>query len=76
MPSSPRIGGQGAWVHRRNVRGYEVFLEPDPDEGGYVVRCPSLSGCYTQGDTVEEAIGNIEEAILLCLEDTQQLKES
>ena len=61
---------------QQEVLGFQVVLEHDAEVGGYVVRCPSLPGCYTQGDTVEEAIGNIEGAILLCLEDTQQLKES
>jgi predicted RNase H-like HicB family nuclease len=48
---------------------FKVLLEPDEDAGGYVVSCPALPGCYTQGDTIDEALGNIEEAILLCLED-------
>ena len=50
---------------------FKVFLEPDED-GGYVVVCPSLSGCYSQGNTVEEALANIREAIELCLEDLQE----
>jgi len=45
------------------------MLEPDEESGGYVVTCPSIPGCYSQGDTVDEAIANIKEAILLCLED-------
>ena len=48
---------------------FKVLLEPDEDAGGYVVSWPALPGCYTQGDTIDEALGNIEEAILLCLED-------
>ena len=47
---------------------FKVLLEPDED-GGYVVVCPSIPGCYSQGDTVEEALANIREAIELCLED-------
>ena len=50
-------------------------LELD-DTGGYVVVCPSLPGCYSQGDTVEEALANIEEAIALCLEDMQARGET
>jgi len=42
---------------------FKVVLEPDLDDGGYVVSCPSLPGCYSQGDTVEEALENIREAI-------------
>jgi len=53
---------------------YKVLLEPAP-EGGYVVYCPSLPGCYSQGDTVEEALSNIKEAIQLCLEDMREAGE-
>lgn len=47
---------------------FKVVLMPDR-EGGYVVSCPALPGCYSQGDTIEQARENIREAILLCLED-------
>ncbi len=52
------------------IYDFKVLLEPD-ETGGYVVSCPSLPGCYTQGETVAEALDNIKEAILLCLEDLQ-----
>ena len=57
------------------IHDFKVFLEPD-ETGGYVVVCPSLPGCYSQGDTVEEALANIEEAIALCLEDMQARGET
>lgn len=47
---------------------FKVVLEPD-EAGGYVVSCPGLQGCYSQGETVGEALVNIREAIALCLED-------
>ena len=50
---------------------FKVLLEPDEEAGGYVVSCPALPGCYSQGDTIDEALENIREAILLCLEDLQ-----
>jgi len=53
------------------VYDFKVILEPDEETGGYVVSCPALPGCYTQGDTIGEALENIKEAILLCLEDMQ-----
>jgi len=56
------------------VFDFKVFLEPDED-GGYVVVCPSLQGCCSQGETVEEAMANIREAIELCLEDLQERGE-
>ncbi|MFQ5723046.1 MAG: type II toxin-antitoxin system HicB family antitoxin [Terriglobia bacterium] len=49
---------------------FKVFLEP-AEEGGYVVSCPSLPGCYSQGESVDEALENIKEAITLCLEELQ-----
>lgn len=44
-----------------------VVLIPDED-GGYVVECPVIPGCISQGDTREEALANIKDAIALCLE--------
>ena len=44
-----------------------VVLEPS-DEGGYTVYVPSLPGCISEGDTEEEALVNIKEAIELYLE--------
>jgi predicted RNase H-like HicB family nuclease len=44
-----------------------VSLDRDED-GVWIVECPSIPGCVSQGSTREEALGNIKEAILLCLE--------
>jgi len=49
---------------------FKVILEPD-EKGGYVAVCPSLPGCYSQGDSVEEALKNIKEAIELCLKNME-----
>jgi predicted RNase H-like HicB family nuclease len=40
----------------------QVFVYPGED-GYWVVECPSLPGCISQGRTREEAVGNIQEAI-------------
>ncbi|MDH4408157.1 MAG: type II toxin-antitoxin system HicB family antitoxin [Verrucomicrobiales bacterium] len=41
----------------------------DRDEDGvWVVECPAIPGCVSQGDTREEALANIREAIAACLE--------
>lgn len=45
----------------------KVVLEPS-DEGGYTVYVPALPGCISEGNTVEEALKNIQEAIELYLE--------
>lgn len=42
----------------------KVILEKQ-EEGGYTVHVPSLPGCISQGETVEEAVENIREAIEL-----------
>ena len=46
---------------------YRVLLRKEP-EGGYTVVVPSLPGCVTYGDTVEQAIEMAKEAIELYLE--------
>ncbi len=43
------------------ARDYRVILEPDED--GFSVWVPALPGCVSQGDTREEALANIREAI-------------
>ena len=40
-----------------------VILIPDQEVGGYTVEVPSLPGCVTEGDTVEEALANARDAI-------------
>jgi len=45
----------------------KVILEPN-DDGGYTVYVPALPGCLSEGDTKEEALKNIREAIELYLE--------
>jgi len=46
---------------------FKVVLQ-EAEEGGYIVSCPALPGCHSQGDNVEEALKNIKEAIAGCLE--------
>jgi predicted RNase H-like HicB family nuclease len=45
---------------------YRVIIEKGEDFG-YVVHCPAIPGCHSQGNTVEEAIENIKDAIKGCL---------
>ena len=44
-----------------------IVIEGDAD--GYFVSCPALQGSYSQGDTYEEAVENIKDAVRLHLED-------
>jgi len=46
---------------------FQIVLEPS-DEGGFTVYVPSLPGCISEGETEEEALSNIREAIELYLE--------
>jgi predicted RNase H-like HicB family nuclease len=46
---------------------FTVVLQPEAD-GGYSVVCPAVPGCVSQGDTLDEALANVREAIVLCLE--------
>jgi len=38
------------------------------EDFGYVAHCPAIPGCHSQGQTIEEAIENIKDAIRGCLE--------
>jgi predicted RNase H-like HicB family nuclease len=46
---------------------FPIVVESDSD--GYFVSCPALQGCYSQGETYEEAVENIKDAIRLHIED-------
>ena len=48
-------------------RVYKVIFEPQ-EEGGYTVTVPSLPGCISEGNSYEEALANIKEAMALYLE--------
>ena len=50
---------------------YKVVLEPQ-EEGGYTVFVPTLPGCVSQGETAEEALVNIREAIEVYLESLKE----
>ena len=46
----------------------KVTVIIEKDEFGYYAYCPELKGCHTQGDTLDEALKNIKEAVELYLE--------
>ncbi|MDA1192905.1 MAG: type II toxin-antitoxin system HicB family antitoxin [Candidatus Poribacteria bacterium] len=47
---------------------FDVILTPDDEAGGFIAEVPTLPGCMTQGETESEALENIKDAILGCLE--------
>ena len=53
---------------------FHIALEP-AEEGGFNVSVPALDGCFTQGETEEEAMRNAKEAILCHLEGLEKLNE-
>jgi len=52
---------------------FSIVIEKDKD--GYYAYCPELQGCYAQGDTYEEVIANIKDAIKLHIEDRHASNE-
>ena len=57
----------------KKVYQFPIIIERDED-GYFIVECPVFSGCYSQGETFDEAIKNIREVIDLCLEEKQNQK--
>ncbi len=54
---------------------FDVVVQKD-ETGGYVAFVPSLPGCHTQGETLEELMKNVEEAIELYLETLDEEEKS
>lgn len=52
----------------RNATQLPIFIEKDED-GLYIVECPLFEGCYSQGNTLDEAMHNIREVVALVLEE-------
>lgn len=46
---------------------FKVVVTPDPEDGGFIVSCPALPGCHSEGETLEEALENIRDAIRGCV---------
>ncbi|HIJ06703.1 MAG: hypothetical protein XE11_2273 [Methanomicrobiales archaeon 53_19] len=47
---------------------FQVVVREDAEDGGYNVSCPAIPGCHSQGETVDEALENIKDAIVACVE--------
>ena len=57
------------------MKNYRFSVIVERDKEGYFAFCPELQGCYTQGDTYEQVIANIKDAIKLHVEDRLANKE-
>ena len=55
---------KGGWVLK--VRGYEVWLEVEPDTEHIVITCPDLTGCVAYANSLDSALIKIEDLILTC----------
>ena len=53
---------------------FNIVVERDED-GVYIASCPALQGCYSQGDTYEEAVENLKGAIRLHIEARREVGE-
>lgn len=51
------------------MKSYRLAVIIEKDDHGYFAFCPGLQGCYTQGESYEEAVANIRDAIRLHIED-------
>jgi predicted RNase H-like HicB family nuclease len=54
----------------------KVSVVIEKDEYGYYAYCPQLEGCHTQGDSLEEVLSNIKEAIELYIETLSEDEKS
>ncbi len=54
-------------MKKERVYEFDVIILED-ESGGYVALVPALPGCHTQGDTIDEVVRNVKEAIELYLE--------
>lgn len=59
---------------KQKVLEYNAIFQKEK-EGGFSVWIPALPGCASQGETFEEAMENIKEAIFLYLEDEKDIEE-
>ena len=57
------------------MKRYQFSIVIERDKDGYFVFCPELQGCYSLGDTYEEALNNIKDAIKIHMEDRLANKE-
>ena len=68
MPSRARTRSVDEEAGRIAARPYARMLIPDVEDGGYVARVLEFPGCVSEGDTPNEAIANIEDALRLVVE--------
>jgi predicted RNase H-like HicB family nuclease len=70
IPISTKTGGGNP------MKRYRLSVIVEKDKDGYFAFAPDLQGCYSQGDSYEEAIENIRDAIRLNIQDLQESGDS
>jgi len=70
-----KIARERTYMVKVFKREFKVILHPDLEDGGYWVECPELPGCSSQGDSVEEALDMIKDAIKGHLEVGEEVKK-
>lgn len=55
---------------------FTAILRPDLEDGGYTVSCKEIPAAISQGETIEEALDNLVDALALCLETKAEVKAS
>jgi predicted RNase H-like HicB family nuclease len=70
-----KMGQERAYKVKVRGKAYDVILHPDLEDGGFWVECPSLPGCSSQGDTVEESLSMIRDAVEGHLEVAEEPKQ-
>jgi predicted RNase H-like HicB family nuclease len=55
---------------------YSVILHPYTEDGGYCIECPTITGCISRGETVEETLEMIKDIIRKHLEKAKELKKA
>jgi predicted RNase H-like HicB family nuclease len=70
-----KIATERTYMVKVSKREFKVILHPDLEDGGFWVECPQLPGCSSQGDSVEEALDMIKDAIKGHLKVEGELKQ-
>jgi predicted RNase H-like HicB family nuclease len=70
-----KIATERTYTVNVSKKEFKVILHPDLEDGGYWVECPELPGCSSQGNSVEEALDMVKDAIKGHLEVEKALKE-
>ena len=70
-----KIATERTYTVNVSKKEFKVILHPDLEDGGYWIECPELPGCSSQGDSVEEALDMIKDAIKGHLEVEEELKK-